>query len=72
MGYRKDILEQGKSVCSNNKCNKDITKKEYLYSMKKTGKNLCEECRKREVVLDKTKSFSKVEGFERYSMLKKK
>lgn len=72
MGFRKDILEQGKSICSNHECNKNISKKEYLYSMKKIGKNLCEKCRKMRMLLQKPKLFSKVSGFERYTMLKKK
>tara|TARA_Y100000310_G_C20689623_1_gene821378 strand:- start:4002 stop:4223 length:222 start_codon:yes stop_codon:yes gene_type:complete len=72
MGYRKDILDKGKNICDNKGCEKDISKKEYLYSMKKVGKPLCSECKRKETALQKPKLFSKVSGFERYKLLKKK
>ena len=72
MGYRKDILDKGKSRCSNKECKINISKKEYLYSVKRVGKPLCLECKRKETVLQKPKSFSKVSGFERYKLLKKK
>ena len=72
MGYRQNILDKGKSICSNTKCKKNISKKEYLYSMKKLGKPLCSECKGKEMKSLKLKKFSKVSGFERYKLLKKK
>jgi len=70
MGYYEDIFLKGKSKCSNNKCNKDISKKEYLYSMKKLKKPLCKECKSIETKNKEIKKFSEVSGFERYKLLK--
>ncbi len=70
MGYYKDIFLKGKSICSNASCRNEISKKEYLYSIKKTGKPLCIQCKNKIKV--KKKPLSKLKGFERYKILKDK